>query len=365
MSTFVPSYSLLHSIGAVALSSLVIGCLAEPDEVIDESTEPGTIGESEAVAAPKATGPLGGALWSTSDALCTHAGAKAYTGDFNGDGRDDLLCHDREGGTWIDYTDASGRLGGSDAFVDTNFCTHAGATLYVGRFNGDVKDDLLCHDGEGGTWIDYADANGRFNRHDTFGDVNFCLATGGKKLHVGDFNGDLRDDLLCIAPTGSTQIDYNENDAVRFAGWDWWVDIDFCTHAGAKLLIGDTNADGRDDLLCHDSNGGIWIDRASATGGFERHDWFGDTNFCTHAGAKLLLTDVSGDGRGDLVCHDDGGATWVDRATATGTFSGHDFFSDEFCEAPATVYAGRFSSDGRADLLCHGDGTLAIATSGL
>jgi hypothetical protein len=207
MSTFVPSYSLLHSIGAVALSSLVIGCLAEPDEVIDESTEPGTIGESEAVAAPKATGPLGGALWSTSDALCTHAGAKAYTGDFNGDGRDDLLCHD--------------------------------------------------------------------------------------------------------------------------------------------------------------SNGGIWIDRASATGGFERHDWFGDTNFCTHAGAKLLLTDVSGDGRGDLVCHDDGGATWVDRATATGTFSGHDFFSDEFCEAPATVYAGRFSSDGRADLLCHGDGTLAIATSGL
>lgn len=365
MSRFVRSNVLSKSIATIAFSSLVIGCLADPDEVGAESTELDEVAEAEAAPtpAPKATGPLGGSLWSTSDLVCTHAGGKVYTGDFNGDGRDDLLCHDSNGGTWTDFADASGRLGGTDAFVDTDFCTHAGATLYVGRFNSDGRDDLLCHDGNGGTWIDYADVSGRFNRHDTFVDVNFCTDRGNRKLRIGDFNGDDLTDLMCRSAGGMTWIDYN--DAGRFAGTDWSADLDMCQHLGTQILIGDTNADGRDDLLCHDDNGGIWIDRATPSGRFDTHDWFGDSNFCIHDGAKLLLTDVSGDGRGDLVCHDGTGATWVDRATPTGTFSGHDFFSDEFCESPATVYAGRFSSDGRADLLCHGDGTLAIAYSGL
>jgi hypothetical protein len=307
--------------------------------------------------------PLDGAYWSIPSNFCSHAGATLFTGDFNGDSRDDLLCHDREGGTWIDYADGSGRFGGHDAFVDTNFCTHAGAELRVGRFNSDSRDDLLCHDRAGGTWIDYADTAGRFGTHDWFGDADFCTHAGAELL-IGRFNSDSRDDLLCRDLAGGTWIDYASTTGT-FGRHDWFADLDLCTHAGSELFVGDVNADGRDDLVCHDQNGGLWIDHASSTGTFARHDWFGDTNFCTHGGARLLLEDVSGDGRGDLVCHDGEGRTWVDRASATGTFAGHDHFNERFCDAPATLHAGRFSSDARVDLLCHDGEKLEIGYSGL
>ena len=44
--------------------------------------------------------------WERNMGWCHHSGAQLRLGDFNGDGRDDMLCHDTTNGyKWIAYSD--------------------------------------------------------------------------------------------------------------------------------------------------------------------------------------------------------------------------------------------------------------------
>ena len=86
---------------------------------------------------------------------CTHAVASLYIGDFNGDSRDDILCHDKGGHVFIAYTNNRGRFTKTGWHMAMGFC--------IGDFNGDRKSDLLCHDGLGGSKrIAYATSSGTF-----------------------------------------------------------------------------------------------------------------------------------------------------------------------------------------------------------
>ena len=43
------------------------------------------------------------------------------------------------------------------------WCNHAGAVLFVGDFDGDSRDDILCHDtGNGNKWVSLATPDGSF-----------------------------------------------------------------------------------------------------------------------------------------------------------------------------------------------------------
>jgi hypothetical protein len=112
------------------------------------------------------SGRFNGTDWGRNDAWCNHDTGRLFQGDFNGDGRADLLCHDMASGhKRIDYADASGRFGGTDRERAANWCSHEEGRLFIGDFNGDRRDDLLCHDvASGYKWIDHADASGRFGR---------------------------------------------------------------------------------------------------------------------------------------------------------------------------------------------------------
>ncbi len=96
---------------------------------------------------------------------------------------------------------------------------------------------------------------------------------------------------------------------------------EWCTHTTAQKLPGDVNGDGLEDLVCHDKvTGHKWVALRESTGLEER--WWNDTiRFCSHAGAKLFLGDVNGDRRADLVCKDPA-RVWIDYADSafyTGT----------------------------------------------
>ena len=97
---------------------------------------------------------------------------------------------------------------------------------------------------------------------------------------------------------------------------DWDAPLGWCNHAGAQLLLGDFNRDGRDDMLCHDRNTGHkWIARARGNGYFTGTDWDAPLNWCSHAGAQLHVGDFDRDGRDDMLCHDTNtGHKWVMRS---------------------------------------------------
>jgi len=76
---------------------------------------------------------------------CNHHGSSVYVGDFNGDNRTDILCHDTKGYVWIAYADNAGTFTGTGWQKDMHFCTCAGCTVCIGDFDKDGKSDMLCN----------------------------------------------------------------------------------------------------------------------------------------------------------------------------------------------------------------------------
>ncbi|MFE0772303.1 FG-GAP-like repeat-containing protein [Streptomyces sp. NPDC058861] len=129
---------------------------------------------------------------------------KFATGDFNGDGRDDI-------GVLDSYTAGTVRLMAFAAEPDGGFAEpvrgwestgwqFGRVSVHAGDFNGDGRDEFAA-------WYDYADghdaligfdldAQGRFgNRHELLNAVPGWYERSRMRLVTGDYNGDGRDDL--------------------------------------------------------------------------------------------------------------------------------------------------------------------------
>lgn len=145
-----------------------------------------------------------GALWSFTDGdFCRSTTGALSLGDVNGDGKADLVCHNYgDGRTWVAYTNAQFRPDFTNMFSSTfDFCSGSGASMRVADLNGDGRDDLVCHSG-GGTgsiWAAYTNTSGQpvlsasaiWSR-----DMRWCNSAG-EKLLFGKFDGNQRDDTLC------------------------------------------------------------------------------------------------------------------------------------------------------------------------
>jgi hypothetical protein len=214
-------------------------------------------GNDRAGAAALYGGFFGGSTWFRAAGWCNHSGSQLLVGDSNGDNRSDLLCHDGAGNKWIDYADGAGQFWGTDFFRAAGWCNHSGSQLFVADFNADNRDDLLCHDSAGNKWIDYADGAGQYWGTDWSVGSGWC-SHGGSQLFVDDFNGDSRDDILCHDGAGQKWVDFADG-AGTFGGTDYYRNAGWCTHAGSRLLTGAFNIDGRSDLMCHDTAGNKWI----------------------------------------------------------------------------------------------------------
>ena len=247
-------------------------------------------------------------------AWCPPTVGRLHKGDFNGDTRTDLLCHTLQGAKFIDIADGNGHFNGTD-FVSFNlFCAHDTAQMYVGRFNNDNRDDILCHDVASGVkWIDYANTEGRLAGTDWSTSANWCGHSTGRLL-VGDFDGNGFDDILCHdRDTGRKWIDYASNG--QFNGTDWEVDIGFCGNPAHHLFVGYFDNNASADLLCQNEvDGDRWIDFAS-NGQFTGSDLFVGGGWCSHINGRLSIGDFDGDKRDDWLCHDTrGGMKWIDYA---------------------------------------------------
>jgi hypothetical protein len=303
-------------------------------------------------------GYMKGNMWDGPWGWCAHAGSVRLSGDFNGDGRDDLLCHDDLGRKWVDYADGNGQLWGTDWEFASGWCGHAGSRILIGDYNGDNRDDLLCHDSNGNRWVDFADGLGRFYGTDAYFGSGWCHHAGSELL-VGDFNGDFRDDLLCHDTAGQHWIDYADGSGYLW-GTDWYLNAGWCG-TGGKLLVGDFNGDNRDDVLCHNVwTGQKWIDYADFAGQLWGSDWYWSSGWCAHSGAELYVGDFNGDNRDDLLCQDwNNGYKWFDFADASGQLYGTDWErNSEWCYTSAgELLIGTFDGGSKADLLCRNEST--------
>lgn len=281
------------------------------------------------------SGQFNGSDWVSPSGWCnTTEGRLLFTGDFNGDDRTDLLCFDQlSGARFVDRANNSGTFGGTDWSSSSAWCTASDTRqLLIGDYNGDGRDDLLCYDFiSGSQFIDYAGANGEFSGTNwSRANASFCNEDR-QRVFVGDYDGDGRDDLYCQDfETGSQGIDYADADG-HFGGNDWVRAGGWCDGTSTRtILVGDYNGDGRDDLLCFDARtGDKYLDYADLDGEFGGTNWSLSSNWCISNGARLFVGDVNGDEHDDWVCHHvESGYKWVDLASPSGTFAGTDWQSN-------------------------------------
>ena len=272
------------------------------------------------------------------------------SGDFNGDGRSDILWrHDNGDLTeWLGTASGGFTDNGANAFssVSTDW-----SVAGIGDFNGDNRDDILWRHDNGylTEWLGTASGGFTDNGANAFSSVSTDWSVAG----IGDFNGDNRDDILWRHDNGyltewlgTASGGFTDNGANAFSSvsTDWSV-------AG----IGDFNGDNRDDILWRHDNGYLTEWLGTASGGFTDNGANAFSSVSTDW-SVAGIGDFNGDNRDDILWrHDNGYLTeWLGTASGGFTDNGANAFSSVSTDW-SVAGIGDFNGDNRDDILWRHD----------
>jgi len=196
--------------------------------------------------------------------------------DFDGDGFQDLMCWNATSGQ-VSVLPGVGLNKGlfdfsaaAQSTLFSSWCVN-GFNLLVGDFNGDGKSDILCSGSDNKIYLKFSNsitgtgmqglsfypASGYWN-----GTIAYTWPSGATKhgiadlLMVSDIDGDGADDLIITANNYNYFYNFKGSSIVQITSPIYWCGSNL---AGTYMLSGDFNGDGKGDLFCLSQSNTIYV----------------------------------------------------------------------------------------------------------
>lgn len=226
-------------------------------------------------------------------------GQQVRVGDFNADGRDDIVVALMNNAGQVNVALSSGA--GFGNAVNWNGHVLSGEIFLTGDFNGDRKDDIVIFT-KGST----NDALVQLSNGSSFGGAALWhgnIASGSKVPLIGDVNGDGFDDVVVFAMDSTADVHVALSNGSSFGAltlWNGWFGL-----PGEQVDVADVNGDGLDDIITFVPGGAAYA--ALSTGSSFAASTIWHSNF-SPSGQKPLVGDVNADHRADAVLFTKGSA---------------------------------------------------------
>jgi RHS repeat-associated protein len=275
---------------------------------------------------------------------------KLYAGDFNGDGKTDIIQCVKSGSYtnyFVQYATETGFTPVTSAFF-TETRTHE---IRIGDFNGDgVSDVFVYYPGSSDCKIIRSEFSGGVVLPLNYTATRY-LPTGKTwdRVEMVDFNGDGLTDVMNLDNNGYQLMEsdgYGTMSATRNLSWP---------DKKHTISFGDFNGDGKTDMLVTGWNGADWATwqiRLSTGTDFEEFDLSQKFNSQTK---QIFVGDMNGDGRDDFFAIDkDRAATsllTIPIYLATGNGSNFTYQDGDraYSLKQWKFFTGDFNGDGRMD----------------
>ena len=276
--------------------------------------------------------------------------------DFNGDGKPDLVAANSNGNNVSVFLgNGSGGLNaapGSPFAVGTN-----PQSVTVGDFNGDGKPDLVTANLSGNN-VTVLLGNGAGGFAAAPGSP-FAVGTNPESVAVGDFNGDGKLDIV-TANSGDNTITVLLGDGT--GGFAAAPGSPFAVGSSpASVAIGDFNANGKLDIVTANSGDNtITVLLGNGTGGFAAA---GGSPFAVGANpASVWAGDVNGDDKLDIVTANSGDNT-VTELLGDGSGGFAAALGSPFAVGtnPSSLAVADFNGDGSLDIVTVNAGGNTVA----
>ena len=248
--------------------------------------------------------------------------ADVATGDFNGDGRADLVLVEgndsqRPGAVHLALGAGDGKF--ATPFYAGQFEGGIQGRLHVADFNGDGQLDIALS-GAGSQrgiiaiLIGLLRSNGQFDKQQTLRNPYADLKP--VDVAAGDINGDGRADLAVALGDGSVRVALGN-------GLGGFADAALLPAVrGVFVALGDVNGDGLRDVVAADGDGSVFVALAGGEKGLLLPAVRTAAPLLPAVQRGLHLADVNGDGKSDLLYGDwAGGVHFLGFGQADGTFA--------------------------------------------
>jgi hypothetical protein len=238
----------------------------------------------------------------------------AGLGDFNNDGRADVITRKSNGDLYLFKGNGTGGFTGYSR-ISTGW-QYLDQIHSPGDFNGDGRSDVIARKSNGELYLFTGNGTGGFTKP-AYRRIGTGWHIFDRIISPGDFTGDGRPDLIARRTNGDLYL-YPGNGG----GFNGYRKIDSGWQGLDRIVSpGDFNGDGRADLIARKPTGELYLFTGNGTGGFTTPKYRKIDSGWQGLDRISSAGDSNGDGRADLIARKPTGELYLFTGNGTGGFT--------------------------------------------